>query len=50
MLGLTCSYCAFKKACWGNEIEYLPQQQSQARDPKWIWYTKVTNPRVETYD
>ena len=47
ILGLTCSYCPYKKACWGNEIQYLPQQQSQARDPKWMWYTKVTNPRKE---
>ena len=47
ILGLTCSYCAFKKKCWGDEIQHLPQQQSQARDPKWIWYTKVTNPRKE---
>ena len=47
VLGLTCSYCPFKKSCWGDEIEYLPQQQSQARDPKWVWYTKVTNPRKE---
>ena len=50
VLGLTCSYCPYKKKCWGDEIEYLPQQQSQARDPKWVWYTKITNPRVETYD
>ena len=47
VLGLTCSYCPYKKKCWGDEIQYLPQQQSQARDPKWVWYTKVTNPRKE---
>ena len=46
-LGITCSYCSFKRECWGNQIQYLPQQQSQAKDPKWVWYTKVTNPRVE---
>ena len=47
ILGISCSYCAFKKKCWGKDIQYLPQQQSQARDPRWFWYTKVTNPHKE---
>jgi len=26
----------------------LPQQQSKGKNPKWVWYTSVTNPREET--
>ena len=47
VLGFECSYCPFKKECWGDEIQYLPQQQSQGLNPKWIWYTKVNNPKQE---
>ena len=32
---------------WGNEIQYLPQQQSQGQNPKWVWYTQLNNPRKE---
>jgi len=26
----------------------LPQQQSKGKNPKWVWYTAVTNPKEET--
>jgi hypothetical protein len=47
VLGLTCSFCPFKRACWGEELQYLPQQQSKGKYPKWVWYTKVNNPRED---
>ena len=47
VLGFECSYCPYKKDCWGDEIQYLPQQQSQGLNPKWVWYTKVNNPKQE---
>jgi hypothetical protein len=46
-LGLECRFCAYKKPCWGKELQYLPQQQSKALNPKWVWYTKIENPREE---
>jgi len=46
MLGLECSFCPYKKPCWGD-LQYLPQQQSKALNPKWVWYTKLENPRDE---
>ena len=47
VLGLECRFCAYKKPCWGKELQYLPQQQSKALNPKWVWYTKLDNPRLE---
>ena len=41
-----CTFCAYKKACWGS-VQYLPQQQSKAINPKHVWYTKVTNPKED---
>ena len=46
-LGLECRFCAYKKPCWGKNLQYLPQQQSKALNPKWVWYTEVNNPREE---
>jgi len=48
VLGRECTFCAYKKACWEN-LEYLPQQQSKAINPKYYWYTKVDN-RKEEHD
>ena len=48
-LGLECRFCAYKKPCWGKNLQYLPQQQSKALNPKWVWYTEVNNHRVEVY-
>ena len=46
-LSKECSFCPYKRPCWGNKIQYLPQQQSKSKNPKWVWYTEINNPRVE---
>ena len=48
ILGLACSFCSYKRACWGETLQYLPQQQSKGKYPKWTWYTEVNNPRVDS--
>ena len=48
VLGKECSFCPYKKSCWEG-IQYLPQQQSKAINPKYFWYTTLTNPKEE-YD
>jgi hypothetical protein len=45
ILGTVCSYCPFKQKCWGDDIEYLPQQQSKSFNPKYVWYAEVNNPK-----
>jgi len=47
ILGTACSFCPYKFPCWGENLQMLPQQQSQAKNPKWVWYTEVNNPRVD---
>ena len=47
VLGTVCSFCAYKKPCWGDNLQFLPQQQSKARSPKWFWYTQVNQPRED---
>ena len=47
VLGTTCGFCPYKFPCWGENLQLLPQQQSQGKNPKWVWYTEVNNPRVE---
>jgi hypothetical protein len=38
-LDTTCSYCAFKHTCWAPaKLEYKPQEQSKAKNPKRFWY------------
>lgn len=49
VLGSVCSFCPYKVPCWGDKLQLLPQQQSQGKNPKWVWYTEVNNPRKE-YD
>jgi hypothetical protein len=49
VLGFVCSYCPYKLPCWGRDkLQLLPQQQSKGKNPKWVWYTTVTNPKEET--
>ena len=49
VLGFVCSYCPNKLPCWGRDkLQLLPQQQSKGKNPKWVWYTSVTNPKEET--
>ena len=47
VLGRECSFCPYKRPCWGNQLQYLPQQQSKGKSPKWFWYTQINNPRVD---
>ena len=49
VLGFVCSYCPYKLPCWGRDkLLLLPQQQSKGKNPKWVWYTSVTNPKEDT--
>ena len=51
VLGFVCSYCPYKLPCWGRDkLQLLPQQQSKGKNPKWVWYTSVTNPKEETIE
>ena len=47
ILGMACSFCPYKLPCWGSKLQLLPQQQSQGKNPKWVWYTEVNNPKKE---
>ena len=48
MLGIVCSFCPYKFPCWGKDkLQYLPQQQSKGKSPRWSYYTELKNPRVE---
>ena len=47
VLSFACSFCPYKKPCWGDNLKYLPQQQSKGKNPKWLWYTEINNPRVD---
>ena len=47
VLGLACSFCPYKLPCWGSKLQVLPQQQSKGKNPKWVWYTEVNNPKQE---
>ena len=47
VLGFACSFCPYKLPCWGSKLQLLPQQQSKGKNPKWVWYTEVNNPRKE---
>lgn len=38
MLGVTCAYCPFKEACWGDQIVHAAQPKSKAKNPKKNWY------------
>ena len=46
-LGMICGFCPYKLPCWGSKLQLLPQQQSQGKNPKWVWYTEVNNPRKD---
>jgi len=28
-------------------LQLLPQQQSKGKNPKWVWYTEVNNPKQD---
>ena len=46
-LGMICGFCPYKLPCWGSKLQLLPQQQSKGKNPKWVWYTEVNNPKKE---
>jgi hypothetical protein len=50
VLSTICSYCPYKHKCWGDNIQYLPQQQSQAKNPKFVWYAEINNPKEITHE
>ena len=50
VLGTVCSYCPYKHKCWGDNIEYLPQQQSKAKNPKFYWYAEINSPKEVVHD
>ena len=47
ILAKECTFCAYKKPCWGD-IQYLPQRESKAMNPKYFWYTKVKEENVDS--
>ena len=47
VLGFVCSYCPYKLPCWGSKLQLLQQQQSKGKNPKWVWYTQINNPKQE---
>ena len=47
VLGTICSFCPYKLPCWGSKLQLLQQQQSQGKNPRWVWYTEVNNPRKD---
>jgi hypothetical protein len=49
VLGTVCSFCPYKHKCWGDNVQYLPQQQSKAKSPKYFWYVEINQPK-ETAD
>jgi len=47
VLDRVCTFCPYKVPCWGKGLQHLPQQQSKGKNPKWVWYTEVNNPKQE---
>ena len=47
VLGFVGSVCPYKRPGWGSKWQLLPQQQSQGKNPKWVWYTEVNNPKQD---
>ena len=49
VLDSVCGFCSFKQDCWGDKIEYLPQQvfddegKPRSKNPRYYWYTHVAN-------
>ena len=44
-LDTTCSFCYFKEPCWGK-LEFVPQPASEAKNPKWYYYTKLNDTKI----
>ena len=49
VLDSVCGFCSYKQDCWGDKIEYLPQQvfddegKPRSKNPRYYWYTHVAN-------
>jgi hypothetical protein len=49
VLDSVCSFCSFKQECWGDKIEYLPQQvfdsegNPRSKSPRYYWYTHLAD-------
>jgi len=49
VLDSVCSFCSFKQECWGDKIQYLPQQvfdsegKPRSKSPRYYWYTHVAD-------
>ena len=41
-LGVECSWCDYKHECWAN-LEFKRQLPSKGKNPKFIWYTHITD-------
>ena len=50
VLGTVCSFCQYKHKCWGDNLQYLPQQQSKSKNPKYFWYAEINNPKENTHE
>jgi hypothetical protein len=42
VLGIECSWCDYKKHCWKN-LEFRRQLPSKGKNPKYVWYTHITD-------
>ena len=40
LLPKECGFCGFRHHCWKN-AKYLPKHTSRAKNPPYVWYTKV---------
>ena len=40
-LGIECHYCPFKSKCWDG-LEFRRQLPSKGRNPRFVWYTHIT--------
>jgi hypothetical protein len=49
ILGFECSYCPYKFSCWEN-LEYRRQLPSKGKNPKWTWYTTISDEWRNTAD
>tara|TARA_X000000950_G_C13613500_1_gene536329 strand:- start:3 stop:737 length:735 start_codon:yes stop_codon:yes gene_type:complete len=41
-LGIECSWCDYKHECWPN-LEFKRQLPSKGKNPKFVWYTYITD-------
>jgi hypothetical protein len=42
VLGMQCSFCAFKHSCWPG-VDYRPQIVSKGQSPQWKYYTHIAD-------